>query len=70
MTTENRMKFIPELKEKITNSLKSQGVNAGAISSSFTLWENGEQPLTPWEKGCFEVFKQVQDTINNSVLDK
>lgn len=60
-----RMKFIPELKDKIIDNLRSQGLSGGIVDDSFRKWENDEEPSTPWEKGCFAVFAQVQKQIEN-----
>ena len=61
-----RMKFIPELKEKILVNLKSQGLSGELVYKSLRKWENDEEPSTPWERGCFAVFAQVQKEVESN----
>lgn len=65
----DRMKFIPELKEKIVSELVSQGVDRNIVVNSLGLWNNNEQPRTPTQKGCFKVFEQIQDNIRKGEFD-
>jgi hypothetical protein len=68
---EERMKFIPDLRDAIRSRLLRE---AGAvlteeiITEAFRKWDAGEEPATPWESGCFEVFRKVQSDVNQLEL--
>jgi hypothetical protein len=59
----HRMIFISAIRDRITTELREQGVSAETIKESFDLWDSGDEPRTPWERGCFDVFRQVQTNI-------
>jgi hypothetical protein len=61
-----RMKFIPELEEKIRANLRTQGLEGGIIEDSLRKWRADEEPSTPWERGCFAVFAQVQKQVEQT----
>jgi hypothetical protein len=59
-----RMRFIPELREHIIKNLVNQGIDKEIVEHSLNKWETGANPSTPYESGCFEVFKQIQANVN------
>lgn len=59
-----RMKFIAELKDMIAQQLVRQGINELQIKRAFALWEDGNEPETPTDRGCFEVFRTIQRQID------
>lgn len=62
-----RMQFIPELQTKIADNLeKHQGVGRHLVTRAFERWHAGQEPETPWDRGCFAVFEQVQNDLNSN----
>lgn len=61
---ETRMTFIPALREKVTESLIRSGVSRLQIDHAFRLWDEGAEPSSPIDHGCFAVFRQVQADVN------
>ncbi len=58
-----RMTFIPELKGVLVKKLGEQGVNEMTVRRAFEQWEAGDEPRTPWERGCFGAFKYTQEQV-------
>lgn len=59
-----RMSFIPALEAMIRKNLvEKQGVSDSTVTLALAQWYANAEPRTPWERGCFEVFTQVQKQI-------
>lgn len=59
----NRMKFIPALREHIKRGLLKQGLHAPAADEALDRWNDGKEPITPVQCGCFAVFEKVQKDV-------
>jgi hypothetical protein len=61
-----RMVFIPELREQLLVSLAAQGVHPGDVERALQQWNDGNEPRTLVERGCFDVFRKVESDINKA----
>lgn len=59
-----RMKFIPEMKDMMVANLVKQGLTEAQIIRAFEVWEAGDSPRNPIQRGCFEVFETIQKQVD------
>lgn len=64
-----RMQFISELQASITKQLvEQQGLSAPLVERAFQRWNDGKEPETPIDHGCFEVFRTIQKDVERTPL--
>lgn len=61
---DKRMKFIPGLRDRFVSELARAQISEKVVRAALDQWDAGGSPRTPVERGCFEVFADVQRQID------